>query len=229
MELKKSPKADLENKKLSFLLLGLVIMFGVTYIALEWTERDFVKYEGSDSGEIEEVEEIIHTFTETPPPPPPAEVLPPPTPVISEQIEIVDNTQDVGDLNLGSSDDDSNVDLSSMPITVEVEEVIDEAEIFTIVEKMPAFKDGNVNAFLKKNVRYPQIAADMGIQERITVSFVVEKDGSLTDIKVERGNDRSLREEAIRVVKLMADKWTPGEQGGRKVRVKYMLPINFRL
>ena len=103
-----------------------------------------------------------------------------------------------------------------------------EAEIFVVVEDMPQFPGGNVQRWISKNVKYPILAQENGIQGKVFIQFVIEKDGSITDVKVMRGVDASLDKEAIRVVKSMP-KWKPGKQRGKPVRVSYTLPINFQL
>jgi TonB family protein len=110
---------------------------------------------------------------------------------------------------------------------IEIVDDVDDYDAYINPEKMPAFQ-GDLNAWLMKNILYPQIARNMNVQENIVVSFIIETDGSITGVNIEKGNDASLRREAIRLVKSMPN-WIPGEQDGRKVRTKYMLPINFKL
>ena len=93
---------------------------------------------------------------------------------------------------------------------------------------MPSFPGGNVQKWISKNVKYPVLAMENGIQGKVYIQFVIEKDGSITDVKVVRGVDASLDKEAVRVVKAMP-KWKPGKQRGKPVRVSYTLPINFQL
>lgn len=105
-----------------------------------------------------------------------------------------------------------------------------ENKVFDVVEQMPAFPGGMaaLNSYLKDNLRYPPVAMENGVQGRVIVSFVVEKDGSVTDVNVARSADPSLDKEAVRVVKAMP-KWIPGKQNGQAVRVKYNVPVTFRL
>ena len=107
------------------------------------------------------------------------------------------------------------------------DEYSDEAEVFAVVEDMPKFP-GNVQQWISKNIKYPMIAQENNIQGRVFVQFVIERDGSVTDVKVARSVDPSLDKEAIRVVKAMP-KWTPGKQRNKPVRVSYTVPINFQL
>lgn len=108
--------------------------------------------------------------------------------------------------------------------------VVEETKIFTSVEQMPMFPggDGALMGYLRDNIHYPTVAAENGVQGRVVVGFVVERDGSITDVNILRGVDPSLDREAMRVVKSMP-KWTPGKQNGSAVRVKYQVPVSFRL
>lgn len=109
-------------------------------------------------------------------------------------------------------------------------DVVEETKIFTVVEQMPMYPGGYgaLMGYLRDNIHYPTVAAENGVQGRVVVGFVVERDGSITDVKILRGVDPSLDREAMRVVKNMP-KWTPGKQNGSAVRVKYQVPVSFRL
>ena len=108
--------------------------------------------------------------------------------------------------------------------------VVEETKIFTVVEQMPMYPGGDaaLMGYLRDNIKYPTVAAENGVQGRVVVGFVVERDGSITDVNILRGVDPSLDREAMRVVKNMP-KWTPGKQNGSAVRVKYQVPVSFRL
>ena len=108
--------------------------------------------------------------------------------------------------------------------------VVEETKIFTVVEQMPMYPGGDaaLMGYLRDNIHYPTVAAENGVQGRVVVGFVVERDGSITDVSVLRGVDPSLDREAMRVVKSMP-RWTPGKQNGSAVRVKYQVPVAFRL
>ena len=103
-------------------------------------------------------------------------------------------------------------------------------EVFDVVEEMPSFPGGNgaLMSYLASNIKYPVVAQENGVQGRVIVSFVVERDGSISDVKVARSVDPSLDREAQRVVKSMP-RWSPGKQNGSTVRVKYTVPVVFRL
>ena len=116
------------------------------------------------------------------------------------------------------------------PPPVEEKKVVEDNKVFDVVEQMPDFPGGMsaLMSYLNKNIRYPVVAEENGIQGRVIVTFVVERNGSITDVQVVKSVDPSLDKEAIRVVKSMPN-WIPGKQNGSAVRVKYTLPVTFRL
>ena len=129
-----------------------------------------------------------------------------------------------------SEETGKEVEVKYVPVTV-VEEEPEEQTIFEVVEQMPEFPNGGMAGlmqFLSKNIKYPTIAQENGTQGRVTVQFVVNKDGSIVDAKVIRGVDPYLDKEALRVIGTMP-KWKPGMQRGKPVRVKYTVPVMFRL
>ena len=227
MEVKKSPKADLEGKKSTSLLIGYVLALAVMFIAFEWSERD--KKVTTDTGIAELLfEEEIIPITEqeqkqAPPPPPEA-------PKAEEIIQIVENDAEVEESTIQASDDtQAAVEVKYTAVQVEEEEV-EEQQIFQVVEEMPEFPGGMAECmkFLSKNIKYPPISAENGIQGRVIVQFVVNQDGSIVDPVVVRGVDSHLDKEALRVIQMMP-KWKPGKQRGKAVRVKYTVPVMFRL
>ena len=119
--------------------------------------------------------------------------------------------------------------MSSTAMAQDVDGIIDvESEkIFEVVEKQPTFK-GNVNLWLAQNMRYPKEAVKNNIEGKVIVSFVIEKDGSVSNVKALRSPHSSLTDEAIRVIKAMPN-WNPGTMSGKPVRVKYTLPLSFKL
>ena len=219
MEIKKTPKADLENKKSTWMLIGYVIVLAFMFIAFEWTKRD-IKIDTSQAlTDLYFEEEMVPiTEQEEKVAPPPPEVAP-----INETLEIVADDADVEETGKA-------VEVKYVPVTV-VEEEPEEQTIFEVVEQMPEFPNGGMAGlmqFLSKNIKYPTIAQENGTQGRVTVQFVVNKDGSIVDAKVIRGVDPYLDKEALRVIGTMP-KWKPGMQRGKPVRVKYTVPVMFRL
>lgn len=226
MELKKSPKADLENKKGIYGTLGLVLALVITLVAFEWKSYDNEKIEVAARAAIETEEEmVIQTEQNLPPPPPP------PPAQVSQEIEIVEDDVEIeNEVEINAEATESTVVEDFIAPPVVEEEVVPEEEIFQIVEEMPSPKGGMeaLYTFLSENIRYPYLAMESGIQGRVYVTFVVEKDGSITDVKVVRGIGGGCDEEAVRVVKALP-KWNPGKQRGRPVRVLYSVPVNFTL
>ena len=228
MEIKKTEKASLENKKLLFLEIGLVISLLITFIAFEWKQKEISVSSLEDDTKIEIEEEIIPITQETPPPPP-TEVK---IPVLSDQIDIVDDEIELEDDLFMNLEDDASLGVEIMDyIEVEEEEVEEEAIPFQLVEEKPSFQGGDANQFSKwvnSKLEYPEIAKENGVQGRVTLQFTVEKDGSVTKVKVLRGVDPSLDKEAVRVVS-MSPKWKPGKQRDRAVPVTYTFPVIFQL
>lgn len=227
MEIKKTPKANLENKKTMAILIGLVLALGIMFIAFEWSKNEIKVYDDAIQGEFVEDEEMIEvTFRdETPPPPPP----PIQETVLSDIIDIRDDKEDIQTKNFDSEDDKNKKVVIQAPIAAPVEDP-EENRIHVVVERMPEFPGGEaaMNQFINRTIRYPVIAQENGIQGRVVVQFVVNTDGKIVDVEVVRGVEESLDKEAVRVVKAMPP-WNPGRQGGKNVRVKYTLPIRFRI
>jgi len=224
MQLKKSEKASLEDKKLTYVLLGFVFVLSLCYVALEWTEKEVTKYEVADMDfQFEEEIEIQQTTQETPPPPPP--------PVVQEVevLNVVEDDVETEEIQINTEDDKDVEVVIQAPVEIQEEEPEDEP-IFVIVENKPEYPGGDaaLMKYISENIKYPVIAQENGIQGRVICQFVVNKDGSIVDITVVRGVDPSLDKEAVRVIKSMPT-WKPGKQRGKAVRVKYTLPIVFRL
>ena len=223
MEEKKSPKANLENKKLMFIQIGLIISLAVAWAVFEIKSYD--KRELVDLGRtVEVVEEEMVEITKQEQKPQPVEV-----PKQTTQIQVVEDDVEVDDVEINAEVDQNEQIEEYVPVEVEEEE-IQEAEIFTIVEEMPEFPGGmnKLAEYLGKNIKYPQMARESGIQGRVFVQFVVEPDGSVSNVAVMRSLGGGCDEEAIRVVKSMP-KWKAGKQRGKPVRVSYILPVNFKL
>jgi protein TonB len=225
MEEKKSPKANLENKKLMFMQIGLIISLIIAWLAFEHKSYDKREIDPSLLRQTEVVEEeMVEITKQEEPKPQPVEV-----PKQTTQLEIVEDDVEVEDIEINAEMDQNEVMEEYVAPEVEEEEVV-EAEVFTIVEEMPSYPGGDAKMYeyLGKNIKYPQIARESSIQGRVFVNFVVEPDGSVTNVKVLRGIGGGCDEEAMRVVKSMP-KWKPGKQRGKAVRVSYTLPVVFKL
>jgi len=228
MEVKKSERASLSNKRLLFVEIGFVIALGAVLFAFEWSTKE-KKTAVLDAGNQEIIEEEIIPITqETPPPPPEA----PKIPILSDQIDIVDDDIKIED-NILNLEDDSNLGVEIMDYVEQVqEEVVEEEAIpFQLVEEKPSFNGGDANEFSKwvnQRLVYPEIAKENGVQGKVMINFTVNADGSVTNVKVVRGVDPSIDKEAVRVV-ASSPKWKPGKQRDRAVKVTYTFPVIFQL
>ncbi|TLX76889.1 energy transducer TonB [Labilibacter sediminis] len=225
MEVKKSPKADLESKKTVFMQIGLVVVLALVLIAFEWSTSDVDADKFDMLDDVEAEEEIVPITRQEEVKPPP----PPPPPKVTDVLNIVDDDVELDeelDIEDTEIDEDTEVEFD---ISLEEEES-DDAPVFFIVEEMPVFPGGDteLRKYIAQSVKYPVIAQENGIQGRVYVQFVVGTDGAVTQVKVARGVDPNLDKEAIRVVQSMP-KWKPGKQRGKAVKVSYTVPINFVL
>jgi protein TonB len=236
MEIKKSQRADLEGQKSTGLLIGYIVTLAAIFVAFEYTTRDYVEtdvvYSTSSFVSEEEVVPITQPIF-TAAPPPPAEA-----PQVAEILDIVDNNTEIQEEEIQSTE--STTEAVSGPVAhvsgpamgppAATQEEGDEGEVFEIVEQNPMFPGGNeaLMKWLSKNLKYPASAQENGIQGRVLVQFVVNKDGSIVEPKVLRSVDPALDKEALRVVSTMP-KWQPGKQRGKTVRVRFTLPVTFRL
>ena len=223
MENKKHIKANLEKKKGVYSSIALLFALATVLVAFEYrTSSEIIKDDGSGlTIETFEEEKMVVSFVKPPPVQKKAKIL----------SFLIDDSEDEDPIEF----DDLGID-EEFKVTAIVEPTFDEEVIiedntpFIIVEKMPEFP-GGINAlrkYLSKNIKYPSMARDIGIKGGVYLGFIIDKDGSITDIKVLKGIGGGCDEEAVRVVEGMPA-WNPGKQGGKKVRVQFYLPINFIL
>jgi protein TonB len=227
MEIKKSEHADLERGKGTSLLIGFVIALGVMFVALEWTQKEVEDnselYTARDVSLNEEMIPITLPEKKTVPPPPAAVTK-------AEIIEIVEDDADIEEDIMASTEDNVEwVDIDDYDI-VTVEPEPEEEEVFMVVEDQPEFPGGTAALleYLRKNIKYPAICRENNIQGRVLVTFIVNKDGAIVEPEVVKSVNPSLDKEALRVISTMPN-WKPGSQRGKPVRVKYTVPVNFRL
>ncbi|MGM9721555.1 MAG: energy transducer TonB [Candidatus Egerieousia sp.] len=229
MEVKKSAKANLEDKKLLLREIGLVVALLVVLGAFQWSSKEKSTETLQADNFVVVEEEMVPITTDVPPPPPEA----PKEPVVSDIIDIVDDDIKVDNTLLLSTEDEG------LAITVKdyvaestyVEEEIEEEVPFAIVEHKPKFQGGDQNDFTKwvfNNIVYPEIAKENGVQGRVFLQFTVDKDGSVKNVKVLRGVDSSLDKEAVRVVS-SSPKWEPGRQRDKPAKVTFVFPVIFQL
>ena len=226
MEIKKSPKANLDNKKLTFTLIGLVVSLFIVWRVFEHRSYDKQTVD-TFARQVEVIEEEMVEITKQEQPKPPVQA---PKPQVT-QIQVVDNEAEVEDIELNAEVDQDEIIEEYVYEAPEIEEEeIAEEEVFLSVEENPEFPGGTAKLleYVQKNLKYPMMARESDIQGRVFVGFVVEKDGSISNVKVLRGIGGGCDEEAIRVVQSLP-KFKPGKQRGNPVRVQYTLPIVFKL
>ncbi|MBR5159294.1 MAG: energy transducer TonB [Bacteroidaceae bacterium] len=226
MEIKKSKRADIGNEKGTSLMIGLVISLSIMFVALEWTQKDEVDDEVAYTTVSFVPDEMIPITL------PEKKTVPPPPAAVTKAdiIEIVDDDADVDDDIMASPEDNQDwIDPQDYDVMF-VEPEPEPDEVFMVVEDQPEFPGGTAALleYLRKNIKYPAICRENNIQGKVIVTFVVNKDGSIVDIEVIKSVNPSLDKEAIRVISQMP-KWKPGSQRGKPVRVKYSVPVNFRL
>lgn len=230
MEVKKSPKADLERFKRIFILIGVTFSLGIIVTFFSWkSDTSAAEDFGALNKETDdEMAEITRPEDIKPPEEIPEEVKP-------QQSEIIDIVTDDTEIE-EDADFDAEADANTEVEIEDVEEAPEEedAKVFVQVEKMPEFKKGGINGlrkFLFSKIVYPAIAKENDIQGTVYLRFVVLRNGKVGQVQMLRGVDELLDEEAKRVVKLLQKEafFSPGEQGGKKVKVWFSVPIKFSL
>lgn len=221
MELKKSKEADLENKKIVFLSVGLVMVSAIVLMAFTYTNVIVAEKVAKVEDKKKVSEELLFEMIEPEEEPPVQQEQAPPPPDL-ENIEEVEDDEEIEEIKL-------DLDPEDAPPPVETVKIIEEP-IMDFVEVDPAFPGGELEMvkFIQKNVVYPELSREMGEQGTVYVQFVVNTDGTIQDVIVFKGISDLLDKEAVRVVKKMPS-WSPGEQAGKKVRVRYMIPIKFTI
>ena len=233
MQPKKNPQADLNKNRNLYFVMGLTLVLGVTWGAIEYkTYEKVFDLAALDMLEDDDEDIPITEQLKTPPPPPP----PPPAP---EVIEVVEDEEEVEETVIESTETDQDEIIIE---EIEVEEEFDDIDVpFAVIEDVPIFPgcesvaksqrracfQEQMNKHIRRNFRYPEIAQEMGIQGRVYVNFIIAKDGSITNIRM-RGPDKNLENEAQRIISRLPQ-MTPGKQRGRAVRVPFSIPITFRL
>ena len=233
MQLKKNPNADLNKNRNLYFVIGLTLVLGLTWGAVEYKsyERTFDSLNGDMLVDDEEDVPITEQLKTPPPPPPP----PPPAP---EVIEIVEDEEEVEETVIESTESDEEMVIED----IVVEDDFDDIEVpFAVIEDVPIFPgcesvsksqrracfQEQMNKHIRKNFRYPDIAQEMGIQGRVYVNFILSRDGSITNMRM-RGPDKNLENEAARIIGRLP-RMTPGRQRGVPVKVPFSIPITFRL
>ena len=232
MEPKKNPKVDLAKNSALYLAIGLCLVLFLSWKMVEYKsyEKESVDIGMLTVDDDDEEEVPLTEQLKTPPPPPP-----PPAPQI---IEVVEDEEDVEETVIESTETTHEEVIEEVEV---LEEEVDVDVPFAIIEDVPLFPgcervkkserrkcfQEKLDKHVLKNFRYPEIAQEMGVQGRVFVTFVIDRDGTITGIRT-RGPDKNLEKEAARIIGKLPN-MTPGKERGRAVRVPFSYPINFRL
>ena len=232
MQPKKNPKVDLNKNSSLYFAIGLALVLFIIWRGIEWKSYDKSAYLYESLNVVDEDDEEIPITEQikTPPPPPP-----PPAP---EVIEVVEDEEEIEETVIESTETDQEEIVEVEVLEEEFEDVdvpfaiIEDVPIYPGCENVPKSKrrdcfQEQINKHIRRNFRYPEIAQEMGIQGRVFVSFIISKDGTISNIR-KRGPDKNLEREAERIISKLP-KMTPGKQRGRAVRVPFSIPITFRL
>ena len=226
---------ELSGQSSTSLLIGYVLVLAAIFVAFEWTQREYKLDDSNEPIYDMAVEEDMIPITKQEQP----VAAPPPqaAPMTPEILDLVDNQEEIPEEEIQTSEE---VNQSIVAVTgvgaptavvagppAPVVEEVDDDRILDVPEESAEFP-GDVYEWLNKNMKYPSICQEQGIQGRVSVQFVINRDGSIVDVKVLRSPDENLSKEAERVVKAMP-KWKPARQGNKPVRMRYVLPVMFRL
>lgn len=235
MEIKKSPNADLENKKTLFLEIGLVVALAITGLAFAFSSEPVPEPYSPSVQEVpqEELDMMVRVEEEAPKPQQ-QEQQKVQAKVLADKITIVENTQKI-EVEAIITEDASMFDDFSFDVDVVEEEESSEDDIFTILEDPATFQGGGLADFRKwvmEELRYPQIAQENGIQGNVTIEFVVDEKGKIGRFKVLQSPDPILSDAAIKTLEKansLKRGWKPGKQRGKAVKQKFILPVSFKL
>ena len=233
MEVKKHHKHNIDKNSGIYFSLGLALVLFLTYLILEWKTYDTEKEWDIELSQVEELDlELVPVIK--PEKPKPKIVKTPPI------IEIIDNEEDEVETLIEANDIDQNTEITPIDsIQVMDSDWVDEEVPFVLIEEVPVFPgcegaDDKRECFqemimkhVRKNFQYPELAVDLGLQGRVSIAFVIDKNGDIANIRM-RGPHKILEEEAGRIIGKLPQ-MTPGKQRGRAVRVPFMMPIMFKL
>lgn len=220
MQPKKTEKANIDKNIGKYFLVGLAVSIALVITAFEWRFFDQQTKELTSDLEIEEdemVADVTQQKKRKPPPPAPPEIE-----IVEDDVDVDEDQPDIKEVDM-----DQN---TAMNLPEGKEEAKEDDKIFMVVEDSPTFPggEGEMMRYISNNIEYPQMEKENGIEGQVVVNFVVNEDGSISNIKILKGITKGLNEEAKRVIKTMP-KWEPGEQRGKPVKVRVNLPIRFSL
>ena len=236
MEIRKSPKADLEHRRTSWFLMGLVVAVAGLFVALEYSYTDSglsldfdIDDEATFDLELAPLADEQDMVALTPPKQEP--------PRVADKLNVVDDEQtpdeqpeDEPDIAPIEGVDEASIDQAQVEETLPMETGKEPTEAFRVVEELPEFPGGAVAMmkWLTRNLRYPNSAQQRKVQGRVVAQFIVNTDGSLSDISIVQPVESTLDREAMRVLRLMP-KWKAGQQDGKPCRTMVCIPIVFKL
>ena len=220
MEANKTVNEELRGQKSTNILIGYVLALAAMFVAFEYTQREVKVVEEEKIYDFRMEEDMIPITQQQ-------EVVAPPPAAAPTVMEIINEVED--DTELPEEEVETSEEMNQA-ITGPVVEADDDDRIYEMVEENAQFPGGEDACFkwLSEHIKYPSIAQEKGVQGRVIVNFVVNRDGSIVDVKTLRSPDESLSKEAERVVKMMP-KWKPARQGNKTVRSRFNLPVMFRL
>ncbi|MGX1928886.1 energy transducer TonB [Flagellimonas sp. 2504JD4-2] len=237
MELKKNPKLELKKNSTLYFLIGLTVILLLAYVAVEWKSYYKTPEIAENLGTPDVLEEILPPVIKLPPPPPPPKIQAPPI------IEVVPDDEEITETVIESNEPDQDTEIMDVEDVDFAEEPIDEIIHFEVIEDVPVFPGCEVETskeerkacfeqmllkHIRRTFRYPEIAQEMGVQGRVHMRFIIQKDGSIGNVEVMRSPDKNLSKEATRIISKLP-KMTPGKQRGTPVKVPFSIPITFKL
>lgn len=227
MDLKKTKQASLENKRLTYFIIGFLISCSLVLISFEWTSHADIKSELAASDNLVIDVEIIQLIPRDEPEPSPEPELP----VVKTVLDIVPDEVELEDYDF-STEVTRNTTVNFRFDPEPVETVVDDPIPFILVEDKPLFNGGDPNVefvrYIARNLVYPEIAAENGVDGKVLIQFDIDVVGNLVNPVILRKVDPALDAEAIRVV-LTSPRWNPGKQRSKAVSVRYVFPITFKL
>lgn len=228
MNSKKEKNVGLNNKRQTSFLIGYILVFAMIFVSFEWTQAT-VSMKSYTQGGVETTDEEVMPITLQNPPPPP-----PPPSIAQDVLTLVDNDVDITEVKIQEteSNDETKVDIRPFHPneTYGEGEYVDEEIPMVDVQVAPKFPGGEaaLMQWLNRNIQYPKAAKNRGEKGRVTISFVIDKSGKVINGRIERGVSADLDAEALRIISIMPD-WEPGMQNNKAVKVRYILPVTFRL
>ena len=223
MQAKKSKEANLEDKIIVFRSVGLVMVSAIVLMACTRTTANIAAKVAEAEKNDGQKEEILYDLIIDQPEPEQEETVAPPPPA-PEEVKIEEDDVEIEEFRFDDTELVAPPDEGEEKVELAEEPISDFSDVEPVYPGGPAA----MNAFIQSKVVYPELSKEMDEQGTVYVQFVVNKDGTIQDVIVLKGVSELLDKEAVRVVKLMP-KWTPGEQAGKAVRVRYQIPINFRI